>query len=289
MFIRNLNILKGGLFKCKQTRLLNILNTHKLTNTRSLSYKQFCSKKVNDTEKSNEESNKDQAIDEDKVEQVEKSEIEKELEETDEEIQRKRDLEEKKKMLAAVYTEEELNAINESGREIIFNEIKEKNKKKLLLAKRLSIYLNIPLSIALMFLIDYLFGDTSEIPPRKKPLYYACLFVDYHLFLIGITILAGCRNIVLKAKYIPKEKAIEFTKLTLFSKPYTVKEKVADLKRVGNGRMTPFMALKNKITNSIYSMNSVGEWKDRKLYNALYPPPIRKAKNKKDGKKFLDL
>lgn len=241
--------------------------------------KNFCSKKEKEnlTEEAKE-------VEEDREDKEDK-ELQKELGETVEEIQRKKDVEELKKMMAAVYTQDELNEINESGREIIFNEIKEKNRKKLILAKRLSLFLNIPLSIALIILIDYLFGDTSEMPKKKKRMYYLSLFCDYHLFIVGITILVGCRNIVTQAKYLPREKVIEFTKLNLFCKPYTVKEKVGDLVRVNGGKMTPFMSLKNKTTFNIYSMNSVGDWKDRKLYNALYPPPVRKekkAKNKRD-------
>ena len=173
------------------------------------------------------------------------------------------------------------------------SEIKQNNKKKLLLAKKLSLYLNIPMSILIMVLIDYGFGDVTDMNPKKRPLYYVTLTLDYMFFLNGIAIMAGLRNIVLLAKYIPKEKVVEFTKLSFFSKAYQVREPVEQLKRAGGGnaKLTPFLSLKNKISNNMYSMNGIGEWRDRKLFNALFPQlkANAKSKTKKEGQKFLDL
>lgn len=215
--------------------------------------------------------------------------VKKELETTPEEIQKRKELEQKKRLLAESYTEEEFKKINSKNEDIIFMEIKEKNKSKLLLAKRISLFFNIPLSIGLMFGIDLGFGDTSELSPKMKILYYTAMMFDYLLFINAITILAGCRNIVLFARYIPKEQIVEFTKLNLFCKKYIMREAVSDLKRLsGKNRMTPFLSLKNMKTNNMYSMNSVGIWKDRKLYNSLFPVTIP-VKNKKEGKNLLDM
>lgn len=234
-------------------------------------------------------SSKEEKSEKEKFENVDDKNLENEIEESEEVKQAKINLEQKKKFLSSEYTPEELDLINDKGSDIVFMEIKEKNRKKLYFAKRISLFFNIPLSLALIYLIDYFFGDIKSLDSKKKIAYYLSLFLDYTLFLNAITILAGCRNIVLLAKYIPKEKTIEFTKLSLVCKPYILKEKISDLKRVGSGSLTPFISLKNKYNNSIYSMNSVGIWKDRKLYNAIFPPEIRKTKNKKDGTKFLDL
>jgi len=191
----------------------------------------------------------------------------------------------------ATYTPEELNKINEKGEEKIIMEIKSQNEKYLKLAKRLGLYLNIPMSIFLMYMIDYGFGDVDEILPKKKPLYYSLMVLDYLFFLNSLMILSGVRNIVLLAKYIPKEKVIEFTKLSLFCKPYQVKDPLSELKRAGgaNAKMTPFLSLRNIKTYNAYSMNGLGDWKDRKLFNALFPKIIKEKKKTKKENKLLEL
>jgi hypothetical protein len=255
----------------------------------SLSNKKFCSK-INEEKNKNDQ---EETINNENSPLSEKSEVQKELEETPEERLKRIELEEKKKFLQATYTQEELDALNQKGEEVVIMEIKPQNKKKLLLAKKLSLYLNIPMSILIMVLIDYGFGDVTDMNPKKRPLYYAALTLDYMFFLNGIAIMAGLRNMVLLAKYIPKEKVVEFTKLNFFSKPYKIIEKVDELKRIGGGsnKLTPFLSLKNRISNNMYSMNGIGEWKDRKLFNALFPihKPVAKSKSKKEGQKFLDL
>ncbi len=135
--------------------------------------------------------------------------------------------------------------------------------------------------ILFTYYLDQKFGGLSELDFYKiKPMYYIFLIIDYLLFFNGISILFGSRHLVLLAKYIPKEKMIEFTKLSTFCRPYIVKESILDLKRTHGGIMSPFVSIKNKSTNSTYSMNSVGIWTDRKLYNILFPPPVKKERKK---------
>lgn len=296
MLNRRINFLKSlsrhNNSKSSSQNLLNFqlqLNLELTPRHKSLRFpsSKFC------TKLKEEKINQDEINTVDDADKSEKSEVQKELEETPEEKFKRIELEEKKKFLQATYTPEEFEALQQKGEEVVFMEIKPQNKKKLLLAKKLGLYLNIPMSILIMILIDYGFGDVTDMNPKKRPLYYAALTLDYMFFLNGIAIMAGLRNMVLLAKYIPKAKTVEFTKLSFFSKPYNVVEKVEELKRIGGGsnKLTPFLSLKNRISNNMYSMNGIGEWKDRKLFNALFPihKPVAKSKTKKEGQKFLDL
>ena len=228
----------------------------------------------------------------------EEEEVEEEIEVSDEEKQKKFEeekekkrieLEEKIKFDSQGYTKEEMDEINKSEEERVFMEITDDNRYWLYLVKRLSLYLNLPLSLVFMVWIDYGFGEVTEI--KRTSLYYLALSLDYLFFINAVTILAGVRNIVLLAKYIPDERMVEFTKLSLFCKPYKIKDKVDDIKRAGGGsaKLTPFLSLKNKKSFNLYSLTGVGHWKDRKLYNSLFPAPVRRPKNPFEGKKFLDL
>jgi hypothetical protein len=220
-----------------------------------------------------------------KKEQAEKSEVKRELEETEEEKTKRLEREEKIRKLSEKYTEEEFKILIEKEEEIEFMEIKPELKRKLIKAKKICLLLNIPLAIAIVFLIDKFF-DTEKDKSSKLARFVTLAF-GYNMFFVAFTILVGYRNITLMAKYLPKEKAVEFTKLSALCKPYKVKENAENLKRMKPGMLTPHISLKNSRYNNIYSMNGIAEWKDRKLFNTLFPPVIaKKEKMKKIIKMF---
>jgi hypothetical protein len=212
-------------------------------------------------------------------EQELKSEVKKELEETEEEKKKRLEKEERIRKLSEKYTEEEFKSFLEKEEEIEFMEIKPEFKKKLHRAKRISLFMNIPLALAIVFLIDKFFENKEG--QKSKKARYVTLAFGYNMFFIAFSILVGYRNIVLAAKYIPKEKAVEFTKLSALCKPFKVKENAENLKRMKPGMLTPHISLKNARYNNIYSMNGIAEWKDRKLFNTLFPPMTPKKEKKK--------
>jgi hypothetical protein len=210
------------------------------------------------------------------------AEIQRELAETEEEAEKRKQREERIKFLNSEYTKEELESVLNQENEITIMEIKEKPKKWLYLAKRVSLFFNIPLSWCLMAYCHYGFGDLAEAATRTVVLHHSLFLLDYLFFLNAISILYGCRNIVLLAKFLPKEKKMEFTKLSLLCKPYKIQVPADELKRVPKAMVTPFVSLKNIKNKTLYSMDGIADWKDRKLYNALFPKPIHKKPSKKD-------
>jgi hypothetical protein len=216
-------------------------------------------------------------------------ELQKELKETDSEIQLKLKKEELIKQYNSTYTQEELDKINSKDEDIVLMEIKPQNYKQLLLAKRLSLFFNLPLSAFLTFYCEYHLGlDANEESPKHTKFYYFLFFVDYMLFLNGCIVLYGLRNIILLASYIPAEKVIEFTKLSMFCKEYNKKVPIDNLKRVSRSPITPFLALKNKKTNEDYSMFSVGIWKDITLFNTLFPKPKKERNPRREPRHPLN-
>jgi hypothetical protein len=207
-----------------------------------------------------------------------KSEVKKELEET-EEKKKRLEKEERIRKLSEKYTDEELKILLEKEEDIEFMEIKPEFKRKLLRAKRISLLLNIPLALAIVFLVDYIFENNKE--KKSKIARFVTLAFGYNLFFVAFAILVGYRNIVLAARYIPKEKAVEFTKLSALCKPYKVKENAENLKRMKPGMLTPHISLKNTKYNNIYSMTGIAEWMDRKLFNTLFPQMVQKKEKKK--------
>lgn len=191
-----------------------------------------------------------------------------------------------KQQLASAYTPEELDKIIEKGDEVVLMEIKEKYNKYLKLAKRLSVFVNLPLSFALMGYCHFGFENLAEVDSSTKIFHHILFLLDYLFFLNGLSILYGCRNIVTFSKFIPKDKTIEFTKLNFFAKPYKVVHKIEDLKRATRSMITPFVSLKNIKTNHLFSLHGVAEWKDIKLFNALFPRPVRPMRTKKDKSVF---
>jgi hypothetical protein len=211
-------------------------------------------------------------------------ELQKELKESEDEIQVKLKREELVKLYNSTYTPEELEKINSKDDDVVLMEIKSKNLKQLLLAKRISLFFNLPISLFLTFYCEYNLGqETTEESSSNTKLYYFLFFVDYILFLNGCLVLYGLRNIVLLASYMPKEKVIEFTKLSMFCKEYSKKVPIDNLKRVSRSPITPFLALKNKKTNEDFSMFSVGNWKDITLFNTLFPK-LKKERNPRNPK-----
>ena len=213
------------------------------------------------------------------------SEVKKELEELEEEKIKRLQKEEKIRLMQEKYTEEEFQLLSEKEEEIDLMQIKEEFKKKLHRAKRISLFLNIPLAIAIVFLVDKIFENNED--KKSKLARLVTLAFGYNLFFVAFAILVGYRNIVLAAKYIPKEKAVEFTKLSALCKPYKVKENAQNLKRMKPGMLTPHISLKNSKYNNIYSMNGIADWKDRKLFNSLFP--VMLPKKEKKNKKLIKL
>jgi hypothetical protein len=175
------------------------------------------------------------------------------------------------------YTPEELDNINKKGDPVTIHEIEEKYKSNLLRIRKVSLYFNLPISFAL-FGINELFLTAANLAALSKLIF----MFDYLFFLSGLLYLNGTKNIVIQAKYLPNEKAVEFTKFSFRSKPYVQKESIENLKRVGRSAHTPFASLKNHKTGDVYSMNGIPGWKDLKLFNTLFPAPVPKPKSEKD-------
>lgn len=213
-----------------------------------------------------------------------REELEKELKETDEEINNKLKREELIKIYNSNYTQEQLEEINKKGEEVQLMEIKPENYKYLLLAKRISLFFNIPLSILLTYICETNISNFDEESGKKLGTYYFLYFCDYLLCMNTLVVLHGLRNIVLLATYIPKDSVIEFKKLTLLNKIKTKQVKVEDLKRMARSPMTPFKALRDKKSGEDFSMFSIGNWNDIALFNTLFPKPKKVVKEKKSPK-----
>jgi hypothetical protein len=198
---------------------------------------------------------------------------------TEQEIQQNR--EELIKQFNATYTPEQLEEITKKGEEIQLMEIKPHNYKNLMLAKRISLFFNLPLSWFLTFFCEYNISNFDESSGKSLSTFYMLYFCDYLLFMNTFIILHGLRNIVLLATYIPTENIIEFKKLSLFNKIKTKKINVDELKRVQRSAMTPFKALKHKKTGEDFSMFSIGNWNDIALFNTLFPKPAQKERKPK--------
>lgn len=136
------------------------------------------------------------------------------------------------------------------------------------------LFFNIPVSLFITFFIDSILP--TYVPGNRKhaALWYGLMATDYILFVNGVLILSALANICLNAKYLPKEHMMEFTKLNILNKPFVVKEKVENIKRTNSGLFSPFNSLKSKATNQVYALKGIGEWKDIKLYNYLFPLPV---------------
>ena len=247
----------------KTNSRFTITNLSKFNFIKSIPHRNFC------TEQPKKQEEKSEVI----------SEVKRELEELEEEKTKRLQKEEKIRLMQEKYTDEEFKLLSEKEEEIDFMHIKEEFKKKLHRAKRISLFLNIPLAIAIVFLVDKVFENKED--KKSKLARFVTLAFGYNLFFVAFAILVGYRNIVLAAKYIPKEKAVEFTKLSALCKPYKVKENAENLKRMKPGMLTPHISLKNSRYNNIYSMNGIAEWKDRKLFNSLFPAMLPKKEKKK--------
>lgn len=193
---------------------------------------------------------------------------------------------EQKKLYELSYTPEEFQVINQKNEPVQIMEISNDNLKKFTRAKKLSIYFNLPISILLTGICEFCYPDLDALTSQQSKLYYAMLLMDYFFFFNGVMVLSGLRNIVLLAKYLPTEKALEVTKMNIFCKKYTKIHKIEDLKRVPRSAVTPFVSLKNKKNNELLSMNGLGVWKDIKLYNTLFPIPLRKKPSKENHSPF---
>jgi len=213
--------------------------------------------------------------------------IKKSLEKADKERERQLKIEEWKKLKNSVYTKEEFEIATHNKEEILLIEISDSNNKKLRFFKKLCLFFNIPVSLFITFFIDSILPN--YVPGNKKhiALWYGLMATDYILFVNGVLILSALANICLKVKYLPKENLIEFTKLNILNKPFVVKEKIENLKRTNAGVFSPFNSLKSKATNQVFALKGIGEWKDIKLYNYLFPlPVVRTTKTElKDVKK----
>ena len=202
--------------------------------------------------------------------------------ETEQEIKEKEKREELIKIFNSTYTPEQLEEINKKGEEVQLMEIKPQNYKYITLAKRICLFFNLPLSWFLTFFCEYNISHFDENSGKSLTTFYILYFCDYLLFMNTFIILHGLRNIVLLATYLPKDKQIEFKKLSLLNKIKTQKVNIDDLKRVQRSAMTPFKALKHKKTKEDYSMFSIGNWNDIALFNTLFPKPevIQKREKK---------
>lgn len=208
-----------------------------------------------------------------------KTKTNEQLTQTEQEIQQSR--EELIKQFNATYTPEQLEEIKKKGEEVQLMEIKPQNYKYLMLAKRISLFFNLPLSWFLTFFCEYNISNFDENSGKSLTTFYILYFCDYLLFMNTFIILHGLRNIVLLATYIPSENSIEFKKLSLFNKIKTKKINIDQLKRAQRSAMTPFKALKNKKTGEDFSMFSIGNWNDIALFNSLFPKPAQKERKPK--------
>jgi hypothetical protein len=214
-----------------------------------------------------------------------RAELDKELKETDKEIEEKLKQEELIKIFNSTYTPEQLEEINKKGEEVQLMQIKPKHHKFLLLAKRICLFINIPLSICMTATCEYNISHFDETSGKKLSTYYFLYLCDYLLCMNTIIVLHGLRNIVLLATYIPKEGVIEFKKLSRLNNILTSKVNIDMLKRVQRSAMTPYKALKNTKTGEGYSMFSIGNWNDIALFNTLFPKPQVKSKKEMKDKK----
>lgn len=203
--------------------------------------------------------------------------IKKELEKTDKERERQKKIEEWKLLKNAVYTKEEFEQAIKDKSEISLIEISESNIKKLFIFKKICLFFNIPVSLFITFFIDSILPAYEPGNKKMAALYYGFMATDYILFVNGVLILSALANICLNAKYLPKENMIEFTKVGILNKPYIVKEKIENVKRTNQGLFSPFNSLKSKATNQIFALRGIGEWKDIKLYNYLFPFPQKRT------------
>jgi len=205
--------------------------------------------------------------------------IKKEIDKADKERERKRKIEEWKKLKNSTYTKDEFENIVKNKDEILLIEISNSNKKKLKIFKKMCLFFNIPVSLFITFFIDSILP--TYVPGNKKhaAMWYGLMATDYILFVNGVLILSALANICLNAKFLPKENMIEFIKLDILNKPFVVKESVETIKRTNAGVFSPFNSLKSKATNQVFALKGIGEWKDIKLFNYLFPlPVVRKEK-----------
>ena len=251
----------------QQYTILNssYLTMYKFSNFYHLK-KKYIFSKSNCFKFSNKTHNNDNKTDEDY-----EKEIKRELQKSDKERERLRKLEEWKKFQSSVYTKEEYEIAIKDKDEIIIIEISKSNKRKLYFSKYFCVFFNIPMSLFITFFIDSFLPTWEPGNKRLSALYYGLMAVDYILFANGILILNAINNVCLVAKFLPKEQLMEFTKLGLFCKPYVIKEKLENIKRTNPGIFSPFNSLKSKETNNYFALKGIGEWKEMKLFNYLFP------------------
>lgn len=245
--------------------MLTIRNTNKKINNYNNNIKLIKIKSFLFTENQNAKEKKTSEFD---------KHIKKEIEKADKEREKQKKIEEWKKLKNSIYTKEEFLNVTKDKEEIILIEISDKNRKKLKFFKNMCLFFNIPVSLFITFFIDSILP--TYVPGNKKhvALWYGLMATDYILFVNGVLILSALANICLNAKYLPKENMMEFTKLNILNKPFIVKEKVEIIKRTNAGLFSPFNSLKSKATNQVYALKGIGEWKDIKLYNYLFPFPV---------------
>lgn len=175
--------------------------------------------------------------------------------------------------LTEKYTEEEFNDFklkissnNESS--ITLYEINTDNYKKLKLSKKVSLYFNIGMSVVLTILSETVIKNSVQYAKLKGVIFG----LDYMLFIFGISILNGLRNVVIKTEYFPEKNVVSMTKLSVFSRTYTKEFNVSDLERMVPSGMSPLLTLKCKKTGTLFSMNGLGTYYDHKLFNYLFDP-----------------
>lgn len=181
------------------------------------------------------------------------------------------------------YSYEEFNKILSlpKNTEILIFKLNNDYKQKAYNLMKVAIFLIFPLTISGLFFIDFFCFDFKKISIFMKISYYFLISFDYILFLIGIYILNKSRNIVISAKYFPKDNVIEFTKFNYFGKTLRLKERLIDIKKNRISWLNPYDTLKSKRTNIIYIFREENaEIYDPKLFNYLFPEPQIKERKK---------
>ena len=199
----------------------------------------------------------------------------------DKEIQYQNKNDNKDIIIEEVYTEEEYqNLISDKGnnemiiyRMASFHKSDHKEFAKIILIGIL------PLCFFGSFLIDYIFPFTKK-GVLMNLCYYSVLFCDYGIFLYFILRLLQMKGRTSFAKYIQKDKIVEFTKFTIFGNDKICIENLSDLKRITTNN-TILSKLSSKKTNNEYNFyKDIQEINDRKLFNYIFPKVEVKTRKK---------
>ena len=130
-------------------------------------------------------------------------------------------------------------------------------------------YLGLPISVLITLFFN---TDITQIENTKLfSIESLILLIDYVLFIGSCSTLFALRNAVIIAKYIPKEKVIEFTKFNMFGKRVKKSVDLDNIQRMRQSHLAPNKVLKNRETFEDFSMNSKDKYFDFKLYNTLFP------------------